>query len=552
MRPESPEGRPYPISLLWDEASDGHSGWVAAIDVLPGCVSQGETAEAAIEGLAEAARGWIEVARKRGMQIPEPRATDEYSGRFLVRAPSSLHERLVLEAAAESVSLNQFVTNALAGAVGWRAQTTLASGSGSSTTPGGTGDVEARRGRQPGKRAATARDPAPDFAAQVAAAPQAQRQAMILTAVRAQVAATLGRPSLAKVDPTRELLELGFDSLNAVELRNRLGHLTGRSLPTTLAFDYPSAAAIAAYLTERLAPTPAAGDPSPNPLDPKGGGALTGLFCHAHEQGALVDALQSLRGVSRFQRAFEAPPREPVPAVTLARDRTGPRLICVPAYVAGSGPHQFARFAKAFDGEVKALWLPGFRRGETAPATWQAAIEALAASTAAASKGDTFVLVGYSFGGAVTHALAEHLEREGRGPAAVVMVDTFMPTGDHLTRVLADLIGSVLDRFGDVNAIADHNLIAMGAYLRLVSEWRPGALAAPVLLLRSHERITGAVDTDQLPPGQAADEMQVGDDHFAIIEWQAELAAAAAAQWLEKRIGSAAAASAGRAVNSQT
>lgn len=119
MTLNSPGGQPYPITLVWDQSSDGASGWVAAIDALPGCVSQGETPKEAVENLAEVAEDWIAVAQKRGTPIPEPRTSDQYSGRFLVRAPSSLHERLVQEAAAEGTSLNQFVTNALAGAVGW-------------------------------------------------------------------------------------------------------------------------------------------------------------------------------------------------------------------------------------------------------------------------------------------------------------------------------------------------------------------------------------------------------------------------------------------------
>jgi antitoxin HicB len=120
MTPKSPGGEPYPITLLWDESSDGYSGWVAAIDALPGCVSQGSTPEEAVDGLTDVTRDWIAVAQQSGTPIPEPRSTDDYSGRFIVRAPSSLHERLVQEAALERISLNQFVTNALAGAVGWR------------------------------------------------------------------------------------------------------------------------------------------------------------------------------------------------------------------------------------------------------------------------------------------------------------------------------------------------------------------------------------------------------------------------------------------------
>jgi hypothetical protein len=54
-----------------------------------------------------------------GVPVPEPRAAEDFSGRFVVRVPASLLADLVRNADREGVSLNQFVTSALAGAVGW-------------------------------------------------------------------------------------------------------------------------------------------------------------------------------------------------------------------------------------------------------------------------------------------------------------------------------------------------------------------------------------------------------------------------------------------------
>jgi len=106
---------PYKIELF--PSSEG--GFAVSIPDLPGCISQGETVEEALEMIADAKAAWIEIALEDGMSVPEPvPAADEYSGKFNLRIPKSLHRDLARKADEEKVSLNALATYLLSSCLG--------------------------------------------------------------------------------------------------------------------------------------------------------------------------------------------------------------------------------------------------------------------------------------------------------------------------------------------------------------------------------------------------------------------------------------------------
>lgn len=88
-------------------------GYVAYIPELEGCITQAETLSELAEMIEDAKSGWIDLALQDGKEIPEP-DNEEYSGKFNVRIPKSLHKELVVKAKSENVSLNQMTTYLLA------------------------------------------------------------------------------------------------------------------------------------------------------------------------------------------------------------------------------------------------------------------------------------------------------------------------------------------------------------------------------------------------------------------------------------------------------
>lgn len=95
----------YRMEVIEDQEE---GGFVVSYPDLPGCVTCGETIEAAIANAADAKKAWLETALEDGVEIQEPGSLEEYSGQFKLRIPRSLHKLLAEHSRREGISMNQY------------------------------------------------------------------------------------------------------------------------------------------------------------------------------------------------------------------------------------------------------------------------------------------------------------------------------------------------------------------------------------------------------------------------------------------------------------
>lgn len=106
---ESYMSLPYSIKIIPQE----EGGYFAKVEELRGCMTQGDSLEETLRNIEDAKRGWLTVAIKKGIEIPLPEETKEYSGKFLIRVPKYIHERLAIQAKKEGISLNHLIVSLL-------------------------------------------------------------------------------------------------------------------------------------------------------------------------------------------------------------------------------------------------------------------------------------------------------------------------------------------------------------------------------------------------------------------------------------------------------
>jgi acyl transferase domain-containing protein/thioesterase domain-containing protein len=356
------------------------------------------------------------------------------------------------------------------------------------------------------------------LAARLAAMAERDALAELLGLVRAQAAAVLGQPSAAAVDARRRFLESGFDSLTAVELRNRLTAATGLRLPAAVVFRQDTPNGLARYLHGELTATASR---------PERDGTLTQLLRQARAAGRTGEFMGLLMAAAGFrERSDIAIPR---PAV-LAEGGALARLICLPSVLATSGAQQYARVAAGLRGrrEVAAFTWPGFEAGERLPAGLDTAVSAMAAAIGAYAGESGFVLTGYSSGGLLAHAVAHRLENSGIFPRAVVLLDTY-PLDRDPAGIAPGLLDDMIERAEEYLPLDDTRLTAMGGYLSMLAGWRPEPISAPILLARAanshNEQWRLAWETDHTS-------IDISGNHFSIMEENASSTAHAVDDWL--------------------
>ncbi|WP_405093739.1 SDR family NAD(P)-dependent oxidoreductase [Micromonospora sp. NBC_01392] len=399
------------------------------------------------------------------------------------------------------------------------------------------------------RRTATTTDTPVDLAARLAAMGVEERQRTVLELVRAQVAVVLGHPDATAINPDSAFRELGFDSLTAVELRNRLAAATGLSLPATLVFDQPSTGALTDHLVNKLASAVSVGGVRSTGAESAGSGAvrvsnLAEMYMQAEVDGRHDEFFDVIGRLAKLRQTFGVDTADEAvrPPTRVATGDAKPKLYLFTPYVAPAD-FPYARLGLAFQGirDVSVVHSPGFHAGEKLPedieAMTLAYVETILRDNA---NGEEFALGGTSSGGLIAHRVAARLARMGVAPAGVILLDSpsqrDLPTVSEDGSLWQKQIFEGLRRTGDDGD--DSWVFAMVHYLSF--PWWPAEhIEIPTLQVRASERISGPTDNDDwMFTWSYANTVTLADvpgNHLQITDEYASVSALAVNDWLSRR-----------------
>jgi thioesterase domain-containing protein len=304
-----------------------------------------------------------------------------------------------------------------------------------------------------------------------------------------------------------------------------------------LVFEQPSMRAVARFLRTSLVAAP---DAAPTATTSDGAESIAAIYRRVALRGNMQEVEALLSGAAGLRERF-GPQDTTAPdsgVVRLADGDTQPAVLCFPPFAPVEQSLQFARLATWFRGRrtLEMVTVPGFLPGEPLADSVTTLVDRLADAVRRAAHGPV-ALLGYSSSGWLAHAVTSRLEEDGDGPAALLLLDTYLP--DSMPLSLRQAMNyEVNERRARFTTMNFTTLTALGSYRRMFRPWTPAPIAAPTLFLTPEDRIPGNPDepvTDddwraRWPLPHTA--VRIPGDHCTIVAEHAQAAAAAIDHWL--------------------
>ncbi|AMQ37420.1 polyketide synthase Pks6 [Mycobacterium tuberculosis variant africanum MAL010102] len=391
------------------------------------------------------------------------------------------------------------------------------------------------------------------FAARLAGRSADEQLAAAIEVVCEHAAAVLGRDGAAGLDAGQAFADSGFNSLSAVELRNRLTAVTAVTLPATAIFDHPTPTELAQYLITQIDGHGSSAAAAANPAERID--ALTDLFLQACDAGRDADGWKMVALASNTRERMSSPVRNNVSknVALLADGISDVVVICIPTLTVLSDQREYRDIANAMTGRhsVYSLTLPGFDSSDALPQNADMIVETVSNAIIDVVGGSCrFVLSGYSSGGVLAYALCSHLSvKHQRNPLRVALIDTYLPsqianpsmnegfspndTGKGLSR-------EVIRVARMLNRLTATRLTAAATYAAIFQAWEPGRSMAPVLNIVAKDRIATVenlreerINRWRTAAAEAAYSVaEVPGDHFGMMSTSSEAIATEIHDWI--------------------